>query len=117
MTRSKDCHLLPIAFNFKKAGIIPDPLAAAADNPPMVHDNAGESRRLMPAGFKDDNRVVHGSRFPDPGPGSANVGLVKSVRPRAAQSLKYLLSWFACIRTSPSKKSEASVSELVRCVF
>jgi hypothetical protein len=51
---SKECHLLPIAFNFKKAGIIPDPLAAVADNPPMVHDNAGESRRLMPAGFNDD---------------------------------------------------------------
>ena len=43
------------SLDFQKAGIILHALAAVADNPSMVHDDAGVTRsRFFPAGFDDD---------------------------------------------------------------
>jgi len=57
-------HRRVTALNFREAGIILHPLAAIADNPPMVYDNAGVSvRPLPPARTNDDisgRSLTHG---------------------------------------------------------
>ena len=51
---SKEYRRRLTALDFHEAGIILHPLTAVADNPPVVHDNAGVSRRLIPVGCNDD---------------------------------------------------------------
>jgi hypothetical protein len=42
------------ALDFDEAGVIPHALAAVADDSSIVHDDAGVSRRRLPAGLDDD---------------------------------------------------------------